>query len=128
MCRRFVQICLLAAGLLATGSQWDFVQVVAWTRMTADNLRTMTLGEALEHAFISDKPCGLCRAVSKARQQQPGSLPSDEKLREKIVLMYETTPRQVATAAEPEGLPQSDWKPDGAERPAPPAPPPRAQA
>lgn len=128
MRQRFIPGVLLVAALLTTGSQWDFVQMVAWARMAAANLRTMTLAEALEQAVTADPPCALCRAVRQARQQQPGSIPSSETLREKNVLVFEAVPAPVATVMDPEGWPRSGWSPSGVERRAPPVPPPRAPA
>lgn len=118
-------VLLLLAGLLANGTEWDLLQVVAWTRMTVTYTQTMSLGEALKLTFSPDKPCALCRAVTKGRQNQSSPLPSDDKLREKIDLVFQPVSKQFATVTAPERWSLSDLKPLGAERASPPVPPPR---
>lgn len=128
MLRRFQLLFVLFACFAATGSQWDLVQVFAWGRMFVGYARTMTVGEALEQTFDADKPCSLCCAVRKAKEQEKKELPNEVRLRDKLVLVFQPVP--VLLTATPENNPWQlhDQRPLGADRAAPPVPPPRTAA
>lgn len=129
MRRKIQLICLLGAWLLATGSQWDLVQVFAWGRMFAGYAREMPLAAALGQTFKPDNMCNLCRAVKEAKQEQDQSPAATYKDGlGKILLVFEPEPRVVV--ARPSF---SSWSPGdrvltGATRAAPPVPPPRNPA
>lgn len=60
----------LIAWLLATGAQWDALQVVAWGRMFAVNLTETSFGDALTRTFSPEGACALCKAVSAAKKNE----------------------------------------------------------
>jgi len=123
--RRFHVLAVLCAWLLASGAQWDFVQVVAWGRMFAGYSTSMSLTQAAQRT-LSGEMCGLCRAVHDAKQQQDDAgLPPDGP-KTKLLLACPPTVRFVFTA--PSGAIRSrrDREPLSATRAAPPTPPPRA--
>ena len=102
--RAFPTACLLFAWLCANGAVWDVVQVFAWARMFTGYAQTMTVTTALEETFDTDKPCEICRTVSKAketaRQQTPQTV---ERSAERILLACEPPVRVVIEA------PRSEW-------------------
>ncbi len=117
---------VLFTWLLATGAQWDVLQVVAWGRMFANNAQTMEISEAAKKTF-SGEMCGLCKAIKTAREQeQQQQLPIPEAAKGKIVLICQfshcgisAAPAAIATERAPDArLP--DERGD-----APPVPPPR---
>lgn len=124
--RRFAIVSLLTAWLLATGSQWDAVQVFAWARMFTGYVSTMSVGQALEETFDADKPCALCCAVSQAKQQEKKELPNEVRLREKIVLVFQPVPILLAAAQDIKIWEAPVREPLSTDRSAPPVPPPRA--
>jgi len=128
--RRKIQlICLLSAWLLATGSQWDMVQVFAWGRMFAGYAREMPLTAALSQTFKPDNMCPICRAVKAAKQQQdesPAASYKDEL--GKILLVFEPVPQVVVARPSFSSWSPSDQILTGAMRAAPPVPPPRNPA
>lgn len=46
----------------------DMSQVFAWTRMFAGYARTESIAAAARETFDPEKPCAICRAVSRARE------------------------------------------------------------
>lgn len=54
---------------MATGSQWDLVQVVAWGRMFTGYSTEMSLTAAAKKTF-SGELCGLCQVAQDGRKQQ----------------------------------------------------------
>ncbi len=120
---------MLAAWLLATGSQWDLVQVFAWGRMFATYSQSLPLSRAVEQTFTPETMCSLCRAVAAAKQQQAredGTVPG-AKSSGKILLVC--APRAlvfISPAPLCAGLTPAVAMPLSAERPSPPSPPPRA--
>lgn len=70
MPRPLKALLLLLAWFLASGTQWELVQAYAWVRMTADNLETMSLKEAVLETFRPGNACCLCKAVAKAQHEQ----------------------------------------------------------
>lgn len=126
MRRQFSLLLTLAAWLLATGSQWDFVQTFAWGRMFVANACTMPLLDAVQRTFSPEGRCELCAAVSAAKQQEENSAPVPEgKAAGKIVLFCQPAPAPVV--ATPAFAPWSPSDPLVASlgRSAPPLPPPR---
>src|SRR5690349_4015791 len=65
--RKLGHVLLIVALLSASGTHWLVLQSVAWTTMLASNLRTSSLGEALERTFDGRHPCRLCRQIAKDR-------------------------------------------------------------
>jgi hypothetical protein len=126
--RNFAIISLLTAWLLATGSQWDVVQVFAWGRMFAGYVSSMSVGQALEETFDADKPCALCCAVRQAKQQEKKDLPNEVRLRDKVVLVFQPVPVLLAAAQDKNTWQIHDREPLSAGRASPPVPPPRAWA
>jgi hypothetical protein len=126
MRRRLAIFSLLTAWLLATGSQWDFVQVFAWGRMFAGYVQTMSVGEALAETFDADKPCSLCCAVREAKQQENKQLPPEFRLREKLILIFQPTAEFVATVSNETRWPNIECLLTGRGRAEPAVPPPRA--
>ena len=131
MRRRLSLISLLCAWLLATGSQWDLVQTFAWGKMIVTYAETMPLTDAVRLTFTPDNMCGVCEAVSEAKQQQADdTLPGEPagKL-VKIPLVFQASPNFVASAPAVLGLsPAALLEMQGVARAAPPVPPPRGQA
>ena len=128
MRRRIAILSLLTAWLLATGSHWDFVQVFAWGRMFAGYAKTMSVGEALEQTFDPEKPCALCSAVRKAKEEKDSkALPPEGKLREKIVMVFQPTLMLFASVPESNPWWHHEPEPLSAEKAAPPVPPPRVE-
>jgi len=130
MRRKFSVLLVLAAWLLATGSQWDLAQTFAWGRMIAINSHSMPLVRAVRKAFNGEM-CSVCLAVQQARQQQDAAgIPApDGKFTGKILLA--TAPASafhLSPAPVGAGLIPSVAAPSSAELPAPPSPPPRAPA
>src|SRR5436305_1454888 len=82
-----------------TGSQWDLVQVFAWGRMLAVNVRELSFCDAAERTFSPEGQCAICEAVSAAKQQEenPAKVPSG-KAGEKILLDFEAAPSPIVTA------------------------------
>lgn len=93
MRRRFIIITLCFAWICANGAIWDAVQVVAWGRMFAANVRVTPVAEALRDTFDPAKPCGICRAVTNAKAGGEKHSPTQvESARGKITLVAETLP------------------------------------
>lgn len=113
---------------MATGSQWDLVQVFAWGRMFAGYVSTMTASEALAETFDADKPCALCCAVRKAQQQDKKELPNEFGLRDKLVLVFQPVPVLLTATPDNNHSPRHDQWPLDFARTAPPVPPPRVVA
>lgn len=124
---RLIPLCLLLAAFLAAGSQWDFIQVFAWGRMYARNVRALPARDALAETFNPAKRCALCRAVSAARESQENqSQPTGTKILKEIVLGLAPRSLFLAHPVETTRLSSPDWATPEAERPSPPVPPPRA--
>ena len=129
--RRQVSVVLvLAAWLLATGSQWDLAQTFAWGRMITNYSSSMSLTQAVQKTF-SGEMCSLCRAVQQAKQQQDtdnartvaGKVPGK-------ILLVSVPANLIFLCPAPScaGLTAAVSAPLSAERAAPPSPPPRALA
>jgi hypothetical protein len=116
---------LLLAWLMATGSQWDVVQVFAWGRMFASYSRIMPLESALRLTFKPDNMCSVCKLVKAAKQQQEQSPAAPLKARGKILLVFAPVPTVVIAAISTEQWSVGMKTMRSAERSAPPIPPPR---
>ncbi len=128
MRQRFQLSALLLAWLLATGGQWDLVQVFAWGRMFTNYSRIMPLASALRLTFKPDNMCSVCKMVKAAKQQQEQTPAAPAKTLGKILLVFAPVSTVVIAS-----VPSGPW-PVGmitmrsAERGAPPIPPPRGLA
>jgi hypothetical protein len=119
---------MLTAWLLATGSHWDVVQVFAWGRMFAQNVRVLPALDAAELTFSPTRLCKLCQVVRDAKQDRPGeSAPAGKILTKEPVVFLART--QVVIAA-PTSSPWivTEVAPMACDRTPPPTPPPRAVA
>ena len=76
MLSRFRLIALLSAWLCASGAALDLAQVFAWGSMFAGYARHESLAAAACETFDPAKPCALCRAVSKARDDSKAGQPA----------------------------------------------------
>jgi hypothetical protein len=130
MRRQASVILVLAAWLLATGSQWDLAQTFAWGRMITTYSNSMSFAQAVQKTFGGEM-CSLCRAVQQAKQQQDadnartvaGKVPG------KILLVTApANPVFLSPAPSCAGLTAAVSAPLSAGRAAPPSPPPRALA
>lgn len=75
--RRLGLIAVLTAWILATGVQWDFLQVIGWGRMivTYTTGRDMSLFEAVRYTFSGEARCGICETVADARKAETTTNP-----------------------------------------------------
>ncbi len=121
-------IVLLSAWLLATGVHWDAIQVVAWSRMFADNARTLPLLAAVRQTFDPQEMCGMCCAVQDAKREQREAASPAAQADGKAPLVIQPTARVLvaAPAGQPWWMNESDTP--AVERDAPPVPPPRGMA
>lgn len=99
MPRKLALIFTLTAWLLATGTQWDAIQTIAWARMFIENVQSMPVDEALTRTFSPEGRCFLCNAVSAAKNEpdEHGS-PIPEfptKPAAKVLLAFEAIPQWV---------------------------------
>lgn len=126
MRRRTSLILTLAAWLLATGSHWDLVQTFAWGRMIATYSQTVPLSEAIRLTFTPENMCGVCSAVSTAKQQQSetAAIPGG-KLDGKVLLVFAPVPAPVVAAPSFVSTVFDLFSVPVSERAAPPVPPPR---
>lgn len=88
--RKLAIPCLLLAWLCANGAVWDALQVVAWTRMFANNTETMTVSAAWQGTFDGSKPCEICLGVAKAKETVRQQLPLVQRGEIKFVLALES--------------------------------------
>jgi hypothetical protein len=61
---------LIALLLAACGAHWGALQSVAWTRMLADNLRTVSFAEAVVRTFDGQHPCSICKVIASAKRSE----------------------------------------------------------
>lgn len=128
MWRRFQIFSVVLAWFLATGSHWEVMQTIAWTKMIVEDARTMTLGAAVAETFSGENPCSMCKIVEGAKQQEKnaGAALPDEGAKAKIFLFCYDKPTKVVSINE-----ASEWVAFSAtalDAPlvAPPTPPPRS--
>ena len=128
MLQRLKIIAIVTAWFLATGSQWDLMQVVAWGRMFAGYSEEMTLSAAAKKTF-SGEMCSLCHIVQDGRKQQESN--SEKVPQGKIQgKALDLCPLSVATVVftphrEQVGTIVAVLDYDGLGRASPPTPPPR---
>ena len=68
MHRRLPIVLTLVAWLLATGVQWDLLQVFGWARMVVNHSQTMSITAAVKKTFGGEM-CGVCEIVSQAKRR-----------------------------------------------------------
>jgi hypothetical protein len=61
---------LIALLLAACGAHWGALQSVAWTRMLAENLRTVSFAEAVVRTFDGQHPCSICKVIASAKRSE----------------------------------------------------------
>jgi hypothetical protein len=100
-------ILVFAAWFMATGSQWDFVQVFAWGKMIYNSSQIMPVADAVFNTFTPGSTCSLCRAVDQAkRSADPFPIRRAE---QRIVLFFQPTVGPVIEAPVP-----AEWWPSNA--------------
>jgi hypothetical protein len=90
MSRRLPSISLLCAWLCASGAMLDTAQVIAWARMFAGYAGRESFSASIRDTFDPQKPCAICRALSRAREtcgERPPAVPSAGP--ERLVLILE---------------------------------------
>ncbi len=116
---------------MATGSQWDVTQLVAWGRMFAGYSHEMTLTAAAEKTF-SGEMCSLCRLAAKGRaaEADAGAMTVDAKSPGKLIELcpVATAARVTAPLRLEVGRVLPLAIPADRDRATPPSPPPRALA
>ena len=122
---RFKVIAILTAWFLASGSQWDAVQVFAWARMFGENVRQLPLGEAVARTFSPEARCTLCAAVTEGTQQQQCETTLIPKFEDRSLSICEPTPQLLFAALDVVGWLENRTRPAGLARERPPVPPPR---
>jgi hypothetical protein len=121
-------LAVLFAWLIATGSQWDLIQVFAWGKMMATYSRIMPLRDAVALTFTPGNLCDICRLVDAAKEKQTeAGNPAASQAPEKPLVIC-VAPAVVVQAPAPtfEGLAEPK-APCGIGRAAPPLPPPRGE-
>jgi hypothetical protein len=124
--RRRLQLSLvLFLCCLATGSQWEVLQVFAWGRMMVNYSRSEPMAEAVGDTF-SGKMCSICRLVANARHQEQSHpeqpTPQSET---KVILFFQSVPLVVVAAPQVVGrIADAQWALTR-DRALPPVPPPR---
>jgi hypothetical protein len=94
MPRRVSIIALFAAWFCASGAMLDVFQVLAWAKMFTQNTQLMPVAEAVVETFDPNKPCPICMAVRRAREESRREQPANAAREiEKIVLtLHEVDP------------------------------------
>jgi len=109
---------------MATGAQWDLVQVFGWGSMIVNHSRDMSLLNAVTKTFDGEM-CRVCRAVKAAKQQENRTTAPNGKFDGKIVLVYQPTAAVILATPDSEAWSHGDREPLSTLRSAPPTPPPR---
>src|SRR5580700_9922471 len=65
--RNTLLILVLLAG---TGAHWGALQSVAWTRMLAENLHTVSFTEAVARTFDGQHPCSICKIIANGKKSE----------------------------------------------------------
>jgi hypothetical protein len=68
--RRFLQISVAAALIIAVGGHWAILQSVAWVGMAVTYSKDASLSVALKKTFDGQHPCQLCKAVAEGKQAE----------------------------------------------------------
>lgn len=76
MPKRLSAICLFAAGLCASGAALDGLQVFAWARMFCAYAHQMSVQQAATETMDGSKPCSLCRALRRVRNESQRDQPA----------------------------------------------------
>jgi hypothetical protein len=71
--RKFGQLLMIFAILMATGTHWLAFQSFAWTTMLAENLHTSSWQRAIQRTFDGKHPCCLCKQIAKDKQSEKKS-------------------------------------------------------
>ena len=117
---------MLVLCFMATGAQWDLIQVFAWGRMTVEHAHSMPLSQAVAKTFDGEM-CGICRMVANAKKQEQSRSNFPElKMESKILLFFQAAPKIVFEAPRAAAWLPADASVITAGRSAPPVPPPRA--
>ena len=126
--RQRIQIpVLLFLCIIATGAQWDLVQVFAWGRMMATHSLTMPLAKAVTKTFDGEM-CPICRMVAKAKEQERSrSGVPKAKIESKVLLFFQTIPEVIVEAPRSIAWYPSETPVRTVDRLAPPLPPPRVK-
>ena len=66
--RRFFQLVVVLALVLAVGGHWAVLQSLAWMRMAVQYSRTVPLTVALQKTFDGRHPCKLCQVVKEGKK------------------------------------------------------------
>ena len=109
---------------MATGAQWDLVQVFGWGNMIVNHSRDMSLINAVKKTFDGEM-CSVCRAVKAAKQQENHTTVPNGKFEGKMVLVYQPTAEVILTVPDSLAWVHRDREPLSLQRSAPPTPPPR---
>ena len=125
MRRRLSLLLALTAWLMATGSHWDLVQTVAWSRMFATYAGTVPLSEALRLTFAPGNECAMCDLVQRAKQPEPGPALPDVTASGKIVLGVPPSSEVVVAEPARDPWPTQTGRDHRAWRDQPTVPPPR---
>lgn len=129
MARRFTLCVTLLSWLVATGTQWDVMQVFAWGRMVVVYSQNMTLGEALQLTFSPEGQCALCRLVGEGRSEESQRAAAAGTAEKREVKALPVAPvrneARVVVAVTAVG-PADEVTWSSHERASPPSPPPRA--
>lgn len=119
---------LLLAWLLATGSQWEVVQIFAWGRMIVQSARQENLSSAIQDTLEGKAPCAICRLVTAAKKNALPAVPSadqEERLKVFLIAFAADKPRS-APVQQCIGVVDTYLGMNSALASAPPVPPPRA--
>ena len=117
---------MLVLWFMATGAQWDLIQIFAWGRMTVEHAHSMPLSQAVAKTFDGEM-CGICRMVANAKKQEQSRSNFPElKMESKILLFFQAAPKIVVEAPRTAAWLPAEASVITAGRSAPPVPPPRA--
>jgi hypothetical protein len=126
--RRFQLSLVLFLCCLATGTQWEVLQVFAWGRMMVNYSRSEPLAQAVSDTF-DGQMCSICRLVAGARKQQQAHPEQQAPQAEtKIMLFYQSVPTVVVAAPRVIGHVVAGQWALTRDRAMPPVPPPRVEA
>lgn len=128
MSRRFSIIALFAAWFCASGSMLNVIQVFAWARMFAGYTHQMSIEAAALETMDPGKPCPICRAIRRARDQSERKQPANLAVNvEKLVLvLHQVDP--VVFDREIEAWPDAEFATPNSWSAPVPVPPPRGAA
>lgn len=125
MYRRLPIVLTLVAWLLATGVQWDLLQVFGWARMVVNHSQTMSITAAVTKT-LGGEMCGVCEIVSQAKRRPADAAPAGGPHDAKVVLLVPAAPAFVFSAPDPGVWSAAPSAALSVPRTAPPLPPPRA--